>query len=404
MSNCLAFRNIRYAKAQRFAAAEIVPFDGAEAGGRRGPLPPQNPSRYELVLGSQAPLAQSEDCQILSVFTPAVSGKRPVMLWFHGGAHITGGGQLPWYDGDRLAAEQDLVVVSVSARLGALGYLQLENPDGPSPAITDQMAAIEWVHRHIDRFGGDPDHLTLFGQSAGAFSIEVLLRWGLGKHVTGAIMQSGFMNKGALSYKRADVGEQSDRFKKLVGRDLRSVAVAELLEKQQEFARQAGTALVWAPVRPTKERGIEIPVIAGWTRDEMFSYILIEEGRMRPEPGDLAVYAEEIARQNTTVIDSCYFVANDAVKTGSKSWLYQFNWDVPQSNWGAVHCIELPFLLGGREAWQAAPMLKGGDWKLLDQRGKHMRAMWASFARNGDPGEDWIEYQQTDKVVNRPFG
>src|SRR3954466_15976830 len=98
-----AYRNIRYAVAERFGPAEAVPFDGMVDDRERGPVSPQNPSRFDAIIGPPAPLAQSEDCQVRSGFTPRASGRRPVVVWFHGGASITGGGELPWYDGGRLA-------------------------------------------------------------------------------------------------------------------------------------------------------------------------------------------------------------------------------------------------------------------------------------------------------------
>jgi para-nitrobenzyl esterase len=409
MQEALAFRNIQYARASRFAAAELLSFDGLVQQRARGPLAPQNPSRYEPLLGALAPLAQAEDCQVLSIFTPALSGRRPVMIWFHGGAFITGGGELPWYDGTLLAGEQDVVVACVTSRLGVLGHLCLDGRDGgtegPSPATTDQMAAIEWVHRQIDQFGGDPDDITLFGQSAGGFAIEIMLRWGLGAHVKGAIIQSGFIKENGLVYKREDAVRQADAFTALAGRPPRSLSVAELLDAQQALTRQVGASLIWAPVRPDVERPIGIPIVAGVTHHDTLPYILMERGIDEPQPLHFEMFAAEIQRRNDAEITAANCeILDEAFANGGKGWLYEFCWDVPESGWGAPHCIDLPYLLGDREVWSCAAILRGADWDLLNRRGRSVRTAWASFAHIRSPGAGWIEYDPASRPVNRLEG
>lgn len=401
MEDSLSFRNITYAVAERFAPAELVPFRRADPGRARGPVPPQSPSRFEVVLGSSALLEQSEDCQVLSVFTPGVTGRRPVMVWFHGGAFIWGGGELPWYDGDILAADQDVVVVTVTARLGVLGYLCLD-ADSPSPAATDQMCAIEWVHRYVDQFGGDPDNITLFGQSAGGFAIEVMLRWGVGSHVRGAILQSAFIKEDGLTYKPEGAAKRADAFRALIGRDPRSLSIAELLAAQDDFAKQAGTVEVWAPVRPEAERRIEIPLIAGLTTHDTLPFVLMENGISEPRPEHFDVFAEEVKRRNHVKISrGNYETLDEACLSGQRCWLYEFDWDVPGSGWGAPHCIELPFLLGHREAWSAAAILKGADEDVFDHRSKYLRGVWGHFAHRRNPGVGWVEYDKEARVANR---
>lgn len=409
MTEIFAFRNIRYARAERFKAAALMPFEGPDARRPRGPVPPQYPSRYEPLLGRQPSLAQTEHCQVLSVFTANLKGRRPVMIWFHGGGFLTGGGELPWYDGFKLAAEQDVVIVCVTARLGVLGYLCLSERDGgdagPSPATTDQMAAIEWVHRNIDEFGGDPNNITLFGQSAGGFAIEVMLRWGLGSHVKGAIIQSGFINEVGLVYKRADALQQAEAFTKLLGRSPHLSPLSELLDAQHALARQVGAPLIWAPIKPDHEKPVRIPIIAGATHHDTLPYILMERSISEPSPEHFEILSEEIQRRNDIEITkpNCALL-DEVVENGVKSWLYEFRWHVPESGWGAPHCIELPFLLGDQEAWSSAAILHGADWDLLKRRGAHMRAAWASFARNGNPGSDWTEYDPVSTSVNRIEG
>ncbi len=114
----------------------------------------------------------------LSIARPTGPGPHPVVVWIHGGAYVAGGGDLPWYDGARLAAEQKLVIVSISYRLGPFGYLRLPGASGASNGLLDQITALRWVRRHIGAFGGDPANITVAGQSAGAHSISAIIAWG----------------------------------------------------------------------------------------------------------------------------------------------------------------------------------------------------------------------------------
>ena len=402
MNNCLAFRNIRYAAAERFSAATLVPLEGLDSENGAGPIPPQSPSRFDVLLGPPADLEQSEDCQVLSVFTPGNEGKRPVMVWFHGGAFITGGGELPWYDGSKLSSEQDVVVVSVTARLGALGYLCLDDGDNPSPATTDHMAAVEWVHRYIDRFGGDPENITLFGQSAGGFAIEVLQRWGLGPHVKNVIYQSSDINLDRLSYQREDVMSQAKAFAETPGQDPRPSDPGDT--RRPVTIRRTGrhSRSLGPDFRPQDEQPIRTRVLGGWTRDDMLPFIMFERGIFEPHPGVHEDLANELRERNAAeMIQGTWAVADEVTSYGQQSWLYEFDWEVPTSGWGSPHCMELPYLFGTQDAWLLAPVLNGADWQLLECRGKRMRAIWGSFARDGDPGAGWQSTSGNTRVINR---
>ena len=149
----------------------------------------------------------SEDCLYLNVFTPAGLATRtkrqgkfgsgssssllPVMLWFHGGAFQQGGSRRGEYDGRRLA-ERDIVVVTINYRLGALGFMVSSSDElYGNFGLMDQRAALDWVKRNIRAFGGDPENITLFGESAGAVMIGLhLLMDGAGTLFHRAIMQS----------------------------------------------------------------------------------------------------------------------------------------------------------------------------------------------------------------------
>ena len=172
-----AFRGVPYAIADRFGPPQPVPaLTGIREAVRPGPICPQLPSRLEIIMGPPKQRRQmSEACQVLSIFSPDLNGKRPVMAWLHGGAYVTGGGEEGWYDASRLADEGDIVTVTISYRLGAFGYLYTDELGAPNVGLQDQKVALQWIRENIAQFGGDPETITVFGQSAGAHSIASLL-------------------------------------------------------------------------------------------------------------------------------------------------------------------------------------------------------------------------------------
>jgi para-nitrobenzyl esterase len=176
------FRGVPYAAPPvgelRFQSPQPVPaWRGARDATKDGPIAPQGRSRLAHVMGDfERP--QSEDCLTLNIWTPAPdSEKRPVLVWIHGGAFSSGAGSLAWYSGERFAANGDLVVVSINYRLGALGFLCLPGVSDGNLGLLDQVAALRFVRDNIAAFGGDPDNVTVVGQSAGAASIACPVRW-----------------------------------------------------------------------------------------------------------------------------------------------------------------------------------------------------------------------------------
>jgi para-nitrobenzyl esterase len=175
------FRGVPYAAAPRGALRWAPPASPAAWVGVRdatkdGPAPPQFPSRLERVMGRvDFANGQGEDCLTLTINAPwpVGGGKRPVLVFFHGGAWMSGAGSLSLYNGAPLARGGDVVVVGVNYRLGALGYLyvpELANAGGANHGLLDHVAALRWVRDNIAAFGGDPGNVTLFGQSAGGGS------------------------------------------------------------------------------------------------------------------------------------------------------------------------------------------------------------------------------------------
>ncbi|MCD1621635.1 carboxylesterase/lipase family protein [Citromicrobium bathyomarinum] len=183
------FRGVRYAastEGRRFQrAADPQPWSQPLEAARFGSECPQIPSPDVPVFASWAnTVGTSEDCLFLNVWTRGLGDgkKRPIMVWLHGGGYVTGSGSSNGYDGSRLAERGDVVVVTLNHRLNALGYSYLggltDDPkyaDSGNLGSLDIVKALEWVRDHADAIGGDPDNVTIFGESGGAAKVSTLM-------------------------------------------------------------------------------------------------------------------------------------------------------------------------------------------------------------------------------------
>ncbi len=377
---------VRYATAARFSPPR--PVDTGDTRPPSGEICPQLPSRLDAVMGAPLdPRPQGEDCLHLTVTTPARDdGARPVLVWFHGGGFSSGAGLMDWYDGGALAAEGDVVVVGVNYRLGALGYLCLDGISEGNLGLYDQLEALRWVGEHIAAYGGDPGNVTVFGQSAGALSIRLLLEMRQARGLLHrAILQSPPLSITARS--RTDSENLGRVFADLLGEDPRTAGLPAILAAQRETAginlRRSGSTLeppflpvLGSPVAEDDEepapavRGLD--VMYGWNADDMSAF---------PGEGDdvaeltRRVYEEPLARYGTAL-----------ARAGARVHAYRLDWRPAGSPFGATHCLELPLLLGTREAWRASPMLGREPWTEVDTLGRAVRAAWTTFARTGTPG------------------
>ncbi|WP_372411038.1 carboxylesterase/lipase family protein [Streptomyces luteireticuli] len=418
-----AFRGIPYARTDRFSPPRPVqPWTGVRDALEPGPAAPQLTSPLAHVMGDFT-VPQSEDCLSLNVWAPPGTG-HPVLVFLHGGGFWTGGAGLPWYDGAALAATGDIVVVTVAYRLGTLGFLDLPGVSEPNLGLRDQLAGLRWLHDNIAAFGGDPSNITLSGQSAGGYSILAMLANPRAKGLFHrAILQS--VPSGMPPGTAEEAKAHSELLLKQLGLGpsdgarLRTVPVADLLHAQNAVAMATARPLnAIPPFQPVADGDLVqddpvraagaltdagIQVMLGNTRDEAGAYIVGDPAVEKLTQDDLnrfatqwfgdASYATPHGRTVTqVVVDMCTqqlfrnpedHLAKLLTDRGTPPWRYQFDWSPKHSEYGACHCIELPFLLGSPGAWKDAAMLAGEQPTAL--AGEVQRA-WASFARNGDPG------------------
>ena len=457
------FLGIPYAEppsgANRFQPpVPVLPWAGVLDCTAPGPAAPQNPE--SPAPPGSTPRSWSEGgCLNLNVWTPGTDGPaRPVMVWIHGGAYLMGANSDAMYDGARLAAAAGVVLVSVNYRLGALGFLHLADLLGPgygdssNLALLDQLEGLRWIRRNIAAFGGDPDNVTIFGESAGAAAIGTLLGMPASEGLfRRAIMQSGTAER----YRRPeDSARVTATFLELCGLDgssakqLLTLPVKRLLEAQAALERRAAAEsfAVPLPFQPTVGTpSLPVPPLEsvrnGVNRGvDLLVGTNLNEGsfavEMRPAtPGDPAYpdraaavlsgsgvppaaaagYAGALARVlgrepagkellEAAIADSLYrqpsnrlLAARHMAAGGGapgKNFAYLFTWRSPAmgGKLGACHALDIPFIFRHLDAPEAAFLTRG---KAPDSLSDAMGGAWAAFTRTGTPDTAslaWPEY------------
>ena len=432
----------------RFRPPEAPPvWDGERDASRFGPAAPQPTSPLQGFVGGQGG-TWSEDCLYLNVFAPAEDGGgRPVMVWIHGGAFIGGSGSARWFDGSRFASE-GAVVVTLNYRLGALGFLELDGVAGDgyraagNCGILDQLAALRWVRDNIESFGGDPEQVTVFGESAGAMSIGVMLAMPAARGLfRGAILQSG----AASAYRtKENADEVTDRLFAAFGGSFDELAAApaeRIIDAQATMARgsDAASYLAFRPVvdgidvpEPPDAaiaagRGLDVALLVGTNRDEMTLFLAFD-------PGVAALTEDQLNRRLTAMVgadrwqqlQSRYRAAGptseaaevlvtvttdlafrvpalrlvDAMATQDHRmpvWMYRLDWPSPGADGrlGATHGLDIPFVWGLLD--MPGVELFTGTAPGRHQLAQAMGAAWFSFAATGDPCTsllpEWPPYQ-----------
>ena len=460
------FRGIPYALAPvgplRFAPpVPISPWSGVRMTDRFGPMAPQVPGLLESMLDGGGVAVDEDNCLTLNVWTPACDhGNRPVMVWIHGGAFLTGGGAVSWYDGTRFATDGDVVVVTINYRLGVFGFLHLDDaPDSGTAGLADQIEALRWVQNNIAAFGGDPDRVTVFGESAGAMSIGAMLgapsARGLFRR---AVLQSGAcanVNSSEQAELRTTQVCDALGLAAATADQLRAIPAADLLAAQQQVLSTGGTALpfqpVWGgsllPVHPLaaiKDGMGAQPeaVLHGTTLDEMRLFTAWDSSltgidgdgvvsRARARHGDSAKDVVDLYRSihpsfewgqvwSAMETDAVFRIpAHDLVNalrtTGVPSWQYVFAWPTPLlgGRMGACHAVEIPFVFNNVRQPGASQFL--GAAQHLEELSAHMNQAWIRFAHGDAPHPQWPAEDESHPVwrfhndvtaglVSDPFG
>ncbi|UOY88042.1 carboxylesterase/lipase family protein [Bacillus glycinifermentans] len=422
------------------APQEIDPWKGVREATEFGPICPQPEG---LLFQSPEKVEKSEDCLYLNVFAPnSPDGNRPVMVWIHGGAFYLGAGSEPLYDGSHLASHGDVIVVTINYRLGPFGFLHLSSVNesySDNIGLLDQIAALKWVKENISFFGGNPENVTVFGESAGAMSIASLMAMpGVKGLFQKAIMQSGASE--TIPKERANLA--ADAFLNILNIDpdhserLHDLTAKELLDATDELRdvmEENIFQLLFMPVVDGKTLPLEpgtavaqgaadgIRLLIGTNRDEgvLFftpeSEILPEQKKaeiLREHVGDELAqsvaewYPESLEGQINMMTDILFwrpavlFAAGQS--THAPVWMYRFDWhsDLPPFH-KAAHGLDIPFVFGNIDFLEMITNTKSGEE--TKQLSQHMQAAWLSFAHTGSPcteAANWPSYnEETRKTL-----
>jgi len=386
--------------------------------------------------------AMSEDCLFLNIWAPAKAKKAPVMFWIHGGSLIGGAGSEAMYDGAQFAA-RGVIVVSINYRLGALGWLahpalSAESPDSVSGnyGLLDQIEALRWVQRNIGAFGGDPDNVTIAGQSAGALSVVFLMAAPEARGLfQRAIAESAYtitmpeLRNG--TFRDWPASEPTGAW---LASKLGAAGIAELRAMSAEAITQGAARAGYFPLGTIDghtlprqlvdvfDRGeqAKVPILAGFNEGEIRALRFL----LPTPPADAAAYEKEIRARygdladtflarypSATILESMLATTRDALygwtserlvakqaAIGAPSFLYYFDHGYPsadQAGFHAFHSAEIPFVFGTTAAtpphWPKVPQT-AQEQRLSDA----MLSYWATFARDGVPRaqgeEDWRPY------------
>ena len=477
------FGKIRGADVQGIKVFKGVPY-GANTGGTNRFLPPTDPSpwagvRDTLAYGPSAPQsnpasrraaggltvsgeglpAESEDCLVLNIWTPALNDgrKRPVMFWCHGGGFATGSGSAPGYDGANLSRRGDVVVVTINHRLNVLGFTYLGEVGGADFAqsgdagMLDIVHALAWVRDNIAQFGGDPNTVMVFGQSGGGRKVGTLLAMPSAKGLFHrAIIESGptirLVERDQAARVAARLMDKLDIGKKQV-RDLQKVPVERVMAAYFAVVRDmAGADQMTEGFSPTMEGGAvaqhpfhpaaaavsaNVPVLCGSTRTEMTlsadaAAFTLDEAAMRQrvrnlvgEPAEHVLAAYRKVNPGASPSDIYFLIASDyrygapmmkiaerrAALGKAPVYLYYFRWETPVEGGRlkSPHTMEIPFAF---DNVKISARLTGGGPEAMALADKVSDA-WIAFARTGNPNTPklphWPEFNPTDRptmVIN----
>ncbi|MBN1185633.1 MAG: carboxylesterase family protein [Bacteroidales bacterium] len=320
-----------------------------------------------------------EDCLYLNVWTPAAGitdKKLPVAMWIHGGGYREGYGFEPEMDGGEDWASRGVILVTVTYRLGVFGFfshplLTEESPNGVSGnyGLFDQAAALKWIKKNIEQFGGDPNNISIFGQSAGAGSVQSLCASPQSRNLLSKAisMSGGGLSDGrpGLPLDTAQLANKTmmDYFEKTTLEEMRTLSFDELLDMSKEYADSTNKRMFWGPV-------VDDYFLTGTFSD------LARSNEIADIPYIFGFTANDMFDMSSAVADFCLL----REKVSSKpAYAYLFSRQLPGDESGAFHSSDLWYVFHSlRHSWR--PFTEADDALSLK-----MVDCWTNFAKFGDP-------------------
>ena len=410
-------RGIRFANAGRFAAPELLPHVPGSELGTSGSISPQVPGMLEQMLGTDAS-QMSEDCLFLDVFAPEGSapGSLPVLVWVHGGAYLNGSGSVQWYDGSRLAS-RNAVVVTINYRLGALGFL-----GGGNWGTLDQICALRWVRENIASFGGNPENVTIFGESAGGSAVISLMA---APDAQGLFHRVWAMSPSINQLRTLDDAMKwQEAFLDTAGvssvEEAKSLPLEVILQAQSKVITMPNTNYdMFSPAGgglglPHDVLGTAaanpVPLSIGTNRDESLLFLAFDQKfsaatvELWHEVTDREFGADapriraayEAARPGSTPLQLIAAVQTDRgfrrpaqrlsearAEKGSPTWMYWFTWASQAFGGllGSAHALDIPFAFDNLHAPGTAMLL--GEGPELQELARRFADEIAAFSHDG---------------------
>jgi para-nitrobenzyl esterase len=453
-----SFGKVRGTEIEGIRIFKGVPY-GASTAGKNRFMPPVDPApwtgvRDALQYGLTAPQTaamkgEGEDCLVLNVWTPALKDgrKRPVMFWCHGGGFASGSGSSPGTDGTNLAHRGDVVVVTVNHRLNVLGFTYVPDLSSASgdAGMLDIVHALKWVRNNIEQFGGDPNNVTIFGQSGGGRKVGTMLSMPSAKGLFHrAIIESGPTIRLVEKEQAARVADRLISKLQLgrnEARELQKLPVERIMAAYFDVLKDMGPAdqmtegfsptvngadVPKHPFYPVaSDVSANVPLMIGSTRTEMTlqspadAFSLDEDGmrsRVRGLVGDHASSVIEAYRKvnpGSTPSDIYFLIASDyrygapvmkiaerrAALNKGPVYLYYFRWETPVQGGRlkSPHTIEIPFAF---DNVKISASLTGGGAEAMALADK-VSETWLAFARSGDPNNSkiphWAKFDAKDR-------
>lgn len=398
-------KSIRYARSERYK--KPVPVDlGCHEIPEKTPVCPQHISPLLERLIQKTDVDQfepDESPQFLTVTCPGnliENENLPVVVWIHGGSYEIGCGDLPTSDPSVWVKEQRIIVVSVSYRLGLFGFLGGSEERPANLGLFDIMESLKWIRKNIRSFGGNPENITLFGQSSGGDAIAHLMISEGAEH----LFQRAIIHSAPLGFrlKRQKMSLEFFRrteFLKDVKDPLKMVdEYVNFLPSFRKYGLKTAmpfcTQYGFAPLC-TEEESLDqwkknaekYDVLIGSNQDETAFYVkTAQEG--------LYTYLHKrilnsIVRKTTESIyeKPADVFARNYADGGGNVYRFTLKSTLKNNNIGASHCADLPLIFENQEAWKHSELLKDVPWEYIQENGRKLRALWAEFATTGKISE-----------------